>query len=116
MKAIHLCLVLPFLLAACSSSKKTTTANKVSTHTVTRSDVLKGGTSFENAIVIKVEKESAGVGEEYKWLSESYPGYSTIRKTQTANGKKHYDIIKIKTREGWEKEIYFDTTSFFGKW
>jgi ABC-type glycerol-3-phosphate transport system substrate-binding protein len=116
MKAINNFLLLVLFSGACSSNKKAATIMKVSTHTVTRSDVLKGGTSFENAIIIKVEKESAGVAEEYKWLSESYPGYSTVRKTQTANGKKHYDIIKIKTRDGWEKEIYFDTTSFFGKW
>jgi hypothetical protein len=114
MKPINLFLVLVIFLGACSSSKKTT-AKKVSTHKVTRTDVLKGGTSFENAIVIRVEKESTGVAEEYKWLAQSYPGYSTIRKTQSTKGNRHYDIIKIKTRDGWEKDIYFDTTSFFGK-
>ena len=76
---------------------------------------MKGGSSFDNAIVIRVKTESAGVAEEYKWLAESYPGYSTIRKTQTSRGNKHYDIITFKTRDGAEKNAYFDITSFYGK-
>ena len=115
MKTINLFLGLVIFLGACSSAKKTTSAKNVSSHKVTRSDVLKGGTSFENAIVIRVEKESTGVAEEYKWLAQSYPGYSTIRKTQSSKGNRHFDIIRIKTRNGQEKDIYFDTTSFFGK-
>jgi ABC-type glycerol-3-phosphate transport system substrate-binding protein len=114
MKTITFSLVLAISLVACSSSKKTTT-NKVSSRTITHADILRGGTSFENAIVIKVEKEGAGVAEEYKWLSLSYPGYSTIRKTQASKIKKHYDIITIRTKDGQEKDIYFDITSFFGK-
>ena len=77
--------------------------------------MLKGGTSFENAIVIRVQTENAGVEEEYKWLAQSYPGYSTIRKTQVSRGDKHYDIITFRTRDGIEKNAYFDITSFFGK-
>jgi len=115
MKSIILFFVFVILLAACSSSKKTASAKKVSSHKVTRSDVLKGGTSFENAIVIKVQNESTGVEEEYKWLALSYPGYSTIRKTQTSRDKKQYDIITFRTRDGIEKNAYFDITSFFGK-
>ncbi len=115
MKTIYFFLALVILLAACSSSKKTA-PKKVSTNKITRTDIFRGGTSFENAIVIKVENERTGVEEEYKWLSVNYPGYSTIRKSQTSKGKKHYDIIKIKTKDGQEKEIYFDTTSFFEKW
>jgi len=114
MKAIIL-LILVFVLASCSSSKKTTSAKNVSSHKVTKTDIFKGGTSFENAIVIRVATETAGVAEEYKWLAQSYPGYSTIRKTQTTRDKKHYDIITFRTRDGIEKNAYFDITSFFGK-
>ena len=77
--------------------------------------MMKGGTSFDNAIVIKVKTESAGVAEEYRWLAETYPGYSTIRKTQASRENKHYDIITFKTREGIEKNAYFDITSFYKK-
>jgi len=115
MRTIYLFSAFVFCLSACSSPKNTT-AKTTTTTKITKSDILKGGTSFDNAIVIKVEKESAGVAEEYKWLKTSYPGYSLIRKTQTTNGNRHFDIIKIKTRNGQEKDVYFDTTSFFGKY
>ncbi|MFI5130444.1 MAG: hypothetical protein ACHQFX_10655 [Chitinophagales bacterium] len=107
----------PFLiiLAACSSPKKSTAVKEPSSNKITKTDLLKGGTSFENAIVIKVQTESAGVAEEFKWLAQSYPGYSTIRKTQTVRGGKHYDIITFRTKDGAEKNAYFDTSSFFGK-
>jgi ABC-type glycerol-3-phosphate transport system substrate-binding protein len=103
-------------LLACSSSKKATAPGNSSTTKVTKTDVFRGGTSFENAVIIKVQKEADGVGEEYKWLAQNYPGYTTIRKMPTTRGSKHYDIVRIKTKDGQEKDIYFDTTSFFGKW
>jgi ABC-type glycerol-3-phosphate transport system substrate-binding protein len=114
MKTITFFLVLVIFLGACSSSKKTTT-KKTSSHKITHSDVFRGGTSLENAIVIKLEKEAAGVEEEYKWLSQNYPGYATIRKSRASRAKKHYDIITIRTKEGQEKDIYFDITNFYGK-
>jgi len=104
------------MLAACSSSKtSTTSAKNTSTAKVTKLDLMKGGTSFDNAIIIRVKTESAGVAEEYKWLAESYPGYSMIRKTQTSKGNKQYDIITFKTRDGIEKNAYFDISSFYKK-
>ena len=114
MKSILFFLVV-VLLTACSSSKKTAAPKKVSSHKVTKADVLKGGTSFENAIVIMVKTGDAGIAEEYKWLGISYPGYSTIRKTQASKANRHYDIITFKTRNGVEKDAYFDITSFYGK-
>jgi uncharacterized protein YceK len=114
MKTVILIFIFAITLTGCSSTKKTTAA-KAPSHTVTKMDLLKGGTSYENAIIIKVTTESAGVREEYKWLAESYPGYAMIRKTQTSKANKHYDIITFKTKNGEEKIAYFDITSFFGK-
>ncbi|HLG39314.1 MAG TPA: hypothetical protein VI461_06585 [Chitinophagaceae bacterium] len=113
MKTIGLLFIFMSFVAACSSSKKTTA--KGPSPKITKTDMLKGGVSFENAIVIKVTTESAGVKEEYRWLAQSYPGYSMIRKTQTSKGSKHYDVITFKTKNGEEKIAYFDITSFFGK-
>jgi hypothetical protein len=115
MKTIILLLSLAVLTLNCTSSKKTTSAKKEPVHTVTKMDLLKGGTSLENPVIIKVRNESEGVAEEYKWLAESYPGYSTIRKTQASRGNKHYDIITFKTKDGIEKNAYFDITSFYKK-
>ena len=62
-----------------------------------------------------VENERAGLDEEYKWLSNNYPGYAMIRRTQVKRSSKHYDIIRIKTQQGQVKDIYFDSTRFWGK-
>jgi hypothetical protein len=113
MKTVILLFVVIILLAACSSPKKTTT--KAPSPRPTRTDVFRGGTSFSNAVVIMVETESAGLKEEYKWLSNNYPGYGLIKKTHVTRSSKHYDIMRIKTRDGHLKTIYFDTTHFWGK-
>lgn len=113
MKTVNVLFVAIILLGACSSPKKTTT--KTASPRVTRTDVLRGGTSFSNAVVIMVENERAGLDEEYKWLSNNYPGYAMIRRTQVKRSSKHYDIIRIKTQQGQVKDIYFDSTRFWGK-
>ncbi len=115
MKKNIIFLALLIFLTACSSPKKSASAEKTTTHAVTKKDMMKGGTSFENAVVIKVKNESEGVAEEYRWLKQSYPGYSMIRKTQAAKDNRHYDIITFRTRAGAEKDAYFDITSFFRK-
>ena len=112
MKTINLLLFVIILLGACSSPKKTT---KAVSPAVTRDDVLRGGTSFSNAVILMVENESAGLSEEYKWLANNYPGYGLIRRTHVKKSPKHYDIIRIKTRQGHVKDIYFDSTRFWGK-
>jgi hypothetical protein len=98
---------------ACSSPKKTTT--KADLPTVTRADKLVGGTSFSDPVVIMVQDERTGLDEEYKWLSINYPGYSLVRKTQVTRSSKHYDIVRIKTKQGQLKDIYFDSTRFSAK-
>jgi hypothetical protein len=114
MKTVNLLVVvIIFFVGACSSPKKTTTKGTLpkATHT----DILRGGTSFSNAVVIMVESERAGLDEEYKWLAKNYPGYGLVRRTHVKRSSKHYDIIRIKTQQGQVKDIYFDSTRFWGK-
>ena len=87
MKTLNLLFAVIILLGACASPKKTTT--KGASPIVTRADVLRGGTSFSNAVVIMVEKERAGLSEEYKWLSTNYPGYALIRRTHVERASRH---------------------------
>lgn len=112
MKTVSLLFFILILLGACSSPKKTT---KAVSPKITREDVLRGGTSFSNAVILRVESESTGLSEEYKWLSNNYPGYGVIKRTRVKKSPRHYDIIRIKTRQGQVKDIYFDSTSFRGK-
>ena len=113
MKTAIFLLTAILLLAACSSPKKTPA--KSDSPKVTRADILLGGTSFNNPVIIMVQAESAGMDEEYKWLSNSYPGYALIRRTHTSRSNRQYDIVRIKTKQGQLKDIYFDSTRFWGK-
>jgi hypothetical protein len=114
MKTVHLLFVVIIIfVGACSSPKKTTT--KAASPVPTHDDILRGGTSFSNAVVIMVESESAGLKEEYKWLENNYPGYGLVRRTHVKRSPRNYDIIRIKTKQGQIKDIYFDSTRFWGK-
>lgn len=115
MKVTRFVLILTIITGACSSPNKTKSAPGSSPGRITKTDVFRGGTSFDNPVVIKVQTERAGVEEEYKWLSNNYPGYTTIRKTQAGKEKRRYDIIRIRTRDVQVKDIYFDITSFWEK-
>lgn len=113
MKTIYLLFVLIILIGACSSPKKTTTKNPPPAETP--ADKLRGGSSFSNAVVIMVTNERAGLDEEYKWLTRNFPGYSLIRRRHAESSSRHYDIVRIKTKQGQVKDIYFDSTRFWGK-
>ena len=113
MKTAGALFIVIIVAVACSSPKKT--ATKADLPTVTRADKLVGGTSFSDPVVIMVQNESAGLDEEYKWLSINYPGYSLVRRTHEIRTSRHYDIVRIKTKQGHLKDIYFDSTRFWGK-
>jgi len=113
MKTVNTLFVVIILLGSCSSPKKT--APKRNLPTVTHADELKGGTSFSNPIVIMMQSEREVLDEEYKWLSINYPGYSLMRRTHKLRLSKHYDIVRIKTNQGRLRDIYFDSTHFWGK-
>ena len=114
MKTVKLLFVVIIILfGACAPPKKTRT--KDASPAVTRTDLLRGGTSFSNAVVIMVKSEREGLNEEYKWLSNNYPGYGLIRRTPVERSSRRYDIIRIKTKQGQVKDIYFDSTRFWGK-
>ena len=109
----YILFIVVIVAVACSSPKKTSA--KADLPTVTRSDMLIGGTSYNNPIVIMVQDERTGLDEEYKWLSINYPGYALVRRTHVTRSSRHFDIVRIKTKQGNLKDIYFDSTRFWGK-
>jgi len=113
MKTVYALFVVSMFLGACSTPKKT--APKRDLPAVTHADVLKGGTSFSNPVVIMMQSEREVLDDEYKWLSVNYPGYSLVRRTHKVRSSKHYDIVRIKTNQGRLRDIYFDSTRFWGK-
>jgi hypothetical protein len=73
------------------------------------------GSSFERAIVIKASDEKTGVDAEYAYIARHYPGYRRGRQG-LADRKGHaFDILDFTTKEGKKHTLYFDITSFFGK-
>ena len=117
-------LVASIIFYACSSSKKTNTSQPdtvnsavpVNDTTISTSKTVRDGSSYENAIIINENKESAGVAKEYQWIRENYPGSSPAGQALQHVKGRSYDIITIKTSNGIEKKLYFDITKFFGKW
>lgn len=109
MKVIYLLFAFLFLLGSCSTPKK---APAKPVTTITRADVINGGTSYSNAVLLQVKTERAGMDEEYRWLRNLYPGYGMVRRSRVKRSSRSYDIIRIKTRDGVLKDIYFDATSF----
>ena len=73
------------------------------------------GCTFETAIVIQASHEFQGIAMEYQWLEEHFPGYQTLSQATTSHGGRRYDIISILTADGKWMDIFFDITSFYGK-
>ncbi|OPX17768.1 hypothetical protein BXT86_04765 [candidate division WOR-3 bacterium 4484_100] len=73
------------------------------------------GSSFENAVKINADNSFEGIKAEYDWLEEHFPGYKFKEQALMIYQGKPYDCLTIITKDGVEKMIYFDISSFFGK-
>jgi hypothetical protein len=76
------------------------------------------GSSCETSIVIEAENSREGIAAEYRWLAEHYPGYQREEQSliQCGEGDRMADLIEFRTTDGELRKVYFDITSFFGKW
>ena len=76
---------------------------------------LADGSSFERAIVITETSERTGNPAEYLWIKNNYPNSRVKGQSLNYHNKKPYDILHIVNAEGVALDIYFDISSFFGK-
>ncbi|PZP50039.1 MAG: hypothetical protein DI598_06470 [Pseudopedobacter saltans] len=108
------------VLTACHST------HKVASNTVqfsqdtlvlnaTQESVVPDGLSYEKAIAIKETSELNGIAAEKKWLKEHYPDHTMKSQSLMTNNKKPYDVMTMVSPEGKELKVYFDISSFFGK-
>lgn len=111
-KTVITLFIICLLAGACSSSKKA--APKRHPPAISRADVLKGGTSYNSPVVILLQSEREVLNEEYRWLSDNYPGYALVRRTHKIRSPKHYDVVQIRIQQGIVRNIYFDCTKFWG--
>ncbi len=82
--------------------------------------IEKNGESIQDAIVIlNVTSHYEGVGVEYEYLERKYgkrgKDWELERQFLVKEGDKYYDRMELKLSDGISKKIYFDITSFFGK-
>lgn len=73
------------------------------------------GSNFDNAVLIKGATELTGIPAEYGWLAKQYPGYRKLDQSTIEQNQRLYDVIRFTTREGIQKNVYFDITEFYGK-
>jgi hypothetical protein len=100
------------LAMACSSSRHGTT---VAAGSGAATSGLQDGNSYLTAIVIQETHETPGVRAEYKWIADHYPGAKTQMQALNNVKGKPYDVLTITLADGSEKKVYFDISSFFGK-
>ncbi len=115
MRIIYFFLLVFIVAASCTPSKKSSGVYKAQKGGKVYADSVNDGSSAERAIVIKAKDEAAGVAAEYDWLRAKYPGHTFMQQSTNTVGRKMYDVMVIKTKEGEEKTFYFDITNFFGK-
>ena len=73
------------------------------------------GSSFGKAVIIQgVRNEREGVAAEYAWLGRNYTGWKLKLQSQVGKKRRSYDIMDI-SNGSKSVSVYFDITSFFGK-
>lgn len=67
------------------------------------------GSSFQNAVIV------GSVRAEYLYIDRTFPGANIMSQMVTDNNGNPYDIVTITTKDGQEKNIYFDIARFYRK-
>jgi hypothetical protein len=77
------------------------------------------GDSFETAIVIQAENTDDGIRQEYAWVHLHYGkrdvDWQFEGQALSFHDDRPYDILRLILADGTKKDIYFDISSFFGK-
>jgi hypothetical protein len=104
-------------VVGCTTSQPSDSENPVAAASTAKVSFAGGhGADCADAVVIRGAKnESEGVKAEYEWIAREYPG-STRAGQGMGNCKTIMDVVDITTSDGSKKRIYFDISSFFGKW
>ncbi len=96
---------------------------EVSGEKITFAELLR---SVQHDVVkVHAHTHAIGVAAEHVWIERRYPesvfleqGLTTLDlisgKKKYRNDQIHFDIIKIRLKNGTKKEVYFDISSFFG--
>lgn len=98
-------MVLALSLAACQSTPRAVS-----------NPPERNGSSPELAVDLSGSRtESEGIQAEKAWLEQHYPG-ARVKSQALLLGPPVMDMLTITLPSGEEREIYFDISSYFGKW
>ena len=104
--ATYLLIATVLYSSACSSAKQTSTSGGQSGVQAAEQD----GSSFEHAIVV------GGIKEEYSWVRSHYPGSAFQGQSLMFKKDKPFDVLNFRLSDGTTRSIYFDISSFYGKY
>jgi hypothetical protein len=71
--------------------------------------VVRDGKTFEKAIVVK------SVDAEYEWIRSNFPGSQVTGQSLLSKKRKYCDLLTFKTKDGEDKQVYFDISGFYGR-
>lgn len=67
------------------------------------------GSSAEKAVIV------GSVRSEYIYIDRTWAGSNIMSQIVTEKEGKPYDVVRIKTKEGVEKDVWFDISKFYRK-
>ena len=67
------------------------------------------GSTFAKAVIV------GSVRSEYLWIDRKFDDSNILSQVVAEDGGKIYDIVTITTKEGTEKDLYFDISKFYIK-
>ncbi len=74
------------------------------------SDSERDGLTIEKAIKAK------SIDFEYAWVEKRYPGSRVVGQVLLTKNRVPYDKLEVILVSGKRIDVYFDISSFFGKW
>jgi len=88
--------VLTVMLAGCGASYINDTGGR-------------DGSSARMAVIV------GSVRAEYMYIDRTWPGSDILSQVVTPEAGKTYDVVTIRTKEGTEKDVWFDISKFYRK-
>jgi hypothetical protein len=77
--------------------------------------ITAAGSSFATAIRVPTANERDGIRYEQSYLASHYRGARLLRQSLGNHAGHVYDIMTIATADGKQQDVYFDITSYFGR-
>jgi hypothetical protein len=74
------------------------------------------GTGCDDLVVIEAPDTDTGIDAEDTWIRRHYPGHRKVRQSLVSCDETMVDLIEIEGPNGERREVFFDISSFFGRW